>query len=195
MSWKLDSWRKFDEMWEQASDYQKISYTLKKNQIDTYINRRNAISLISIWNDNESRNFNDKIINNKIYYSLISSTFLLILLLIFVSKVNIIIILSVIVLLFQICYLFKIQSDQIYSSSYVASVDLLRTFNNEERGIMSYLGKLYLNKLDLLHDYRYKVGRDDDPDYIEAYKYFIEFNISLLRTSIEDSSSITFHYY
>lgn len=195
MSWKLDSWRKFDEMWEQASDYQKISYTLKKNQIDTYINRRNAISLISIWNDNESRDFNDKIINKKIYYSLILSTFLLILILIFVSKVNIIIVFSVIVLLLQISYLFKIQSDQIYSSSYVASVDLLRTFNNEERGIMSYLGKLDLNKLDLLHDYRHKFGRDDDPDYIEAYKYFIEFNISLLRTSIEDSSSMTFHYY
>ena len=195
MSWKSDGWRKFDEMWEQASDYQKISYTLKKNQIDTYINSRNAISLISIWNDDQSRNFNEKIINNKIYYSLASSTLLLILILIFVSKVNIIIIFSVIVLLLQICYLFKIQSDQIYSSSYVASVDLLRTFNNEDRGIMSYLGKLDLNKLDLLHNYRYKAGRDDDPDYIEAYKYFIEFNISLLRTSIEDSSSITFHYY
>ena len=194
MSWKLDSWRQFNEMWELATDYQKISYKLKKCELENYINRRNSISLLSYWNNDKSRISKNKIINKEIFASIITSIVSLILISSLSSNLNNQIAMSLIVIIIEISYIFKISLNYIYYLSYISSLDVMKTVHDEDRGVMSYIGKLDLDKLELLHQNRYKQENDENPEYIEAYRYFIKLNTDLLNISIQDSSDIIFFY-
>jgi hypothetical protein len=194
MSWKLDSWRQFNEMWEIATDYQKISYKLKKCDLDNYINRRNSISLLLYWNNDKSRISKNKIINKEMLASIVTSIISLILIFSLSSNLNAQITMSFIVMIIEISYILKISLNYIYYLSYISSLDIMKTVHDEDRGIMSYIGKLDLDKLELLHQNKYKKKNEENPDYIESYKYFIKLNTEMLKISIEDSSDKIFFY-